>query len=619
MKGESAIISLVMKIWTVLKTAYDNSVYLKLFDKFADWLGKLYKNSFLYGFFSQKKTDAKESGFVRLINAFMGLFHSMFHKTVRKIGAQSRRSIVMKNIAFILNYWYAISVKHYSIALAAFVGFRLIIKRFMSQMVGPYTVALLAVAALGIFIDVTLAELYEGSKLKKIVGLPELSGNVILRRRIKPHKAVTVALVIGSIAGIVTVVAEGWLIIGGFIALAFLIAKPMLGVCLIAAGFPFIPTMGVVALGLYLLFVLFIKYLYGENKIIKIDTFDIGILAMCAVLAYGVANSFAPADSILPVAVYMVFVSSFFVIRRMLGEKDFFKNILNLIILASVAVSLYGLYQKVTGQDATTWQDTDMFEEMGGRIFSTFGNPNVFGEYLLIVMPITFAFVLTNKEAKMKTLYFIAFALQAICMVLTYSRGCWIGIALAMGLMLIFTRRKISSLFIFAVFLLPFVMPETVIQRIMSIGDVSDSSTSYRVFIWQGTLKLLKDFWYSGVGIGEGAFAMVYPHYSLNGIVAPHSHNLYLHVLSETGIIGFAVVITLVVLFYKYISSAALKNEKYKTLAVALGCSMIGYLAQGMFDNVWYNYRIYFFFFVVLALGATLHDVSAKEAGNDKA
>ena len=41
---------------------------------------------------------------------------------------------------------------------------------------------------------------------------------------------------------------------------------------------------------------------------------------------------------------------------------------------------------------------------------------------------------------------------------------------------------------------------------------------------------------------------------------------------------------------------------------------MIGYLAQGMFDNVWYNYRIYFFFFVLLALGAALKDASGKEA-----
>ena len=198
-------------------------------------------------------------------------------------------------------------------------------------------------------------------------------------------------------------------------------------------------------------------------------------------------------------------------------------------------------------------------------------------------------------------------------MILTYSRGCWIGIALAMGIMIVFLRRKLTSLLVFAVLLAPLFIPETIMQRLLSIGNVADTSTSYRVYIWQGTMRMLEDFWYSGVGIGESAFGMVYPSYSLNAVSAPHAHNLYLHILSETGIIGILAVATLLIIFYKYVSSAAIKNKDNKITAVSLGCAMIGYLAQGMFDNVWYNYRIYFFFFVVLALGAALRDVSTKE------
>ena len=198
-------------------------------------------------------------------------------------------------------------------------------------------------------------------------------------------------------------------------------------------------------------------------------------------------------------------------------------------------------------------------------------------------------------------------------MILTYSRGCWIGIALAMGLMIVFTRRKLTSLLVFAVLLAPLFIPETIMHRLLSIGNVTDTSTSYRVYIWQGTIRMLKDFWYCGVGIGEAAFGNVYPSYSLNAVSAPHAHNLYLHILSETGIIGITAVASLLILFYKYISSSAIKNQENKITAVSLGCAMAGYLAQGMFDNVWYNYRIYFFFFVVLAFGAALKDISARE------
>ena len=611
--SDSIIISALVRLWAYLKNAYENSVYYRIFTKICDWVGKIFRGSLLFGIFSNTRTDACESLTSKLANGFFGFFHRLFHKKVRNIGRESRKSIVVRNVNWFLNSWYAISIRYYSLTLMAFVGFRLILKRLLSQMVGPYTLILLAVAVIGIAIDVSLAGLYEGCRARRIIGLSDLPERVVLRKRVKPHKAVTVALATGSVAGILTVVPLGWLAIGAVCAMVLLVAKPIIGVCIIAATFPLLPTMGVVALGVYLLAVLFIKYLYDEENKINIDTFDVAIFVMCISLVYGVLNSYAVAGSVLPAAVYILFVASFYTIRRAAKEKDFLNTLLNLIVFVSAAVSLYGIYQKVTGQAETTWTDTEMFEEMGGRIYSTFGNPNVFGEYLLMVMPITFGLMLKTGSTNRKALYLGAFALQAVCMILTYSRGCWIGIALAMGLMIVFTRRKLTSLLVFALILAPLFIPETIMQRLLSIGNVTDTSTSYRVYIWQGTIRMLKDFWYCGVGIGEAAFGNVYPSYSLNAVSAPHAHNLYLHILSETGIIGISAVAALLILFYKYISSAAIKNKENKITAVSLGCAMIGYLAQGMFDNVWYNYRIYFFFFVVLALGAALKDVSAKE------
>ena len=605
--------SALVKLWAFIKSAYENSIYYKLFNKIADWAGGFYRRSLFFSIFTKLKPSGENSFTAKTINTFFGFFHRHFHDKVRRVGKVSGKSVIVKSVVYFLNSWHAISIRYYSLTLMAFVSFRLVIKRILSEMIGPYTIILVLLAAVGLLIDASFAGLYEGSKLRTLLGFSDLPENVKLKKRVKPHKAVTIALIIGSLFGILTVVPAGWLAIAGILGLALLIAKPVIGVGIIAACFPVLPTMGVVALGVYLIAALFIKYLYGEEKTINIDTFDIAILVMCGVIVYGIANSYAMAESVLPAAVYILFISSFYVIRRAARDKDFLDTLLNFIVLMSVAVSLYGIYQKVTGQAETTWTDTEMFEEMGGRIYSTFGNPNVFGEYLLIVMPITFGLMLKSFSVNRKVLYFGAFVLQGVCMILTYSRGCWIGIALAMALMILLTQRKLASLMVFAVLLAPLFIPETIMQRLLSIGNVADTSTSYRVYIWQGTLRMLKDFWHSGVGIGTEAFGNVYPAYSLNAVSAPHAHNLYLHILSETGIIGMATIAALLVLFYKYISTAAIKNKDSKIIAVALGCSMIGYLAQGMFDNVWYNYRIYFFFFVILALGAALKDVSAKE------
>lgn len=72
-----------------------------------------------------------------------------------------------------------------------------------------------------------------------------------------------------------------------------------------------------------------------------------------------------------------------------------------------------------------------------------------------------------------------------------------------------------------------FVLPDTVISRFTSIGNLEDTSTSYRVSIWMGTIAMLKDYWLCGIGPGTGAFNLVYPAYSYNAANAQHAHNLF--------------------------------------------------------------------------------------------
>ena len=344
--------------------------------------------------------------------------------------------------------------------------------------------------------------------------------------------------------------------------------------------------------------------------------FDLSVLLFLVAIVFGTMVSYNVSGSIKPALVYIVFVSTVFVIRRSVDSKKLLYIIVNSIITVAFFVSVYGLYQKITGQAATTWQDIDMFENISGRIYATFCNPNVFGEYLLITIPVTFASLVKTTNKNRKFMYFMSLALQLVCMILTYSRGCWIGIMLSMGLMLFMNGKKLLSVCILGIGLLPFIVPDAIIERLLSIGNTADSSTSYRVYIWQGTINMLKDFWVTGIGIGEQAFRSVYPIYSLNTIIAPHSHNLYLHVICEMGIVGVVAFVGIIINFFRNSASVSLKDKDLKPLMTALICAMLGYLVQGMFDNVWYNYRIYMFFFIIIALSAAAGTCIKKEKEN---
>ena len=118
------------------------------------------------------------------------------------------------------------------------------------------------------------------------------------------------------------------------------------------------------------------------------------------------------------------------------------------------------------------------------RVYSTLAHPNVLGEYLILVLPVAGIFMLRDKARNLsKWVYIAIFALLALCLVLTQSRGCWIGFVLSLVIFLTFYEGRWWAFIPVVVLLLPLIVPETVVDRVMSIGNMEDSSTAYRVYI----------------------------------------------------------------------------------------------------------------------------------------
>ena len=162
--------------------------------------------------------------------------------------------------------------------------------------------------------------------------------------------------------------------------------------------------------------------------------------------------------------------------------------------------------------------------------------------------------------------------------------------------------------------------PSAILSRISSVGNLEDTSTSYRVYIWKGTLRMLKDYWTTGIGVGQGAYDKIYPGYSYSTIVAPHAHNLYLVILSEMGFLGLFGFAALIIFLIKklYVAQSNAESRDIKLISLSLMTAMLGFLLQGMFDNVWYNYRVFLFFWMFVAFGSVVYNLYVKECRNDK-
>ncbi len=369
---------------------------------------------------------------------------------------------------------------------------------------------------------------------------------------------------------------------------------------------PFVPTFACLAL----VGIAFISYLIYRifvcNESIKVDSFAFMLCMLLLVFGICAITSLAPKASLKIYMVYLPFIAFVFLTIRALNTKDKISTAITVFVTAGLLVSLYGIYQQFFGDNlGHAWLDDEMFEDITVRVYSTLENPNVLGEYLLLVLPLCAGMMWSSKKLLSKLYFGGVFCVSALCMIFTQSRGCWLGLILAAAVFIVLVDKRFILLGIAALFVLPFVLPESIITRFTSIGNLSDSSSSYRMYIWLGTINMLKDFWLYGIGLGSDAYNQVYPFYSYSNIIAPHAHNLYLQIICETGIAGLLIFVLFIFITLKKIYLGYISDKKgmYGIICASVIAGLLGFLLQGMFDYVWYNYRVFLIFWIFIGIG----------------
>ena len=401
---------------------------------------------------------------------------------------------------------------------------------------------------------------------------------------------------------------------------------PEAGVVLGVFLLPFFPTMHLVVYTLYLTLCYGIKVLRGK-RLFSLSGLDAGVLLFALVLLFSGIFSASPSTSLPSAAVCLCFLCWYPIAVNLLRSGDWIRRAVRAVFLAGLLVALYGIAQYLFADVSRIWLDSELFSDIAGRAVSTFENPNVLGEYLLLCLPVSFSLFLDrSRSAWGRFFLLLGSACLLVCLILTWSRGAWLGLILSSALLCIIVSARMLLLLFPAACLLPwspYFLPATVVQRFLSIGNLTDTSTAYRIHIWEGVLRLLKDHWLAGIGIGVGAFREVYPAYSLAGIeAAPHSHSLYLQILTESGIFGLLLFLVLLVFYARCcISSVTLfPGIRDRIRSACMCCGVFAVLIQGMTDYVWYNYRIFLMFWFAVGLSvAYSRSVSRKSISQEKA
>jgi O-antigen ligase len=332
------------------------------------------------------------------------------------------------------------------------------------------------------------------------------------------------------------------------------------------------------------------------------------ILLYAAVYLAGTLFSVNVKGSLGPGLLTVAFILFALVLNNAITGKKQLDTLIFLMVLAATAVAAWGILQYLFGwgYQSQAWVDSDMFSSISFRVPSTLENPNMLGQYLILLIPVGGAELLSAKKWSWRIFYLCCCGIMCVCMILTFSRGAWLGLLLAGAVFFVLLNPRLILLAPFALAALYFVMPETVITRFTSIGNMGDQSTSYRVYIWMGVLAMLKDYWLCGIGPGTAAFNMVYPAYSYNAIVAPHAHNLFLQIVCDAGICALVVFLMVLFVYFRMMCGGLSREKDWKSrmYQLAFTSGVCGFLVQAMTDYSFYNYRVMFLFWAYLALGA---------------
>jgi len=271
---------------------------------------------------------------------------------------------------------------------------------------------------------------------------------------------------------------------------------------------------------------------------------------------------------------------------------------------AGVASALLGLLQFITGSGPPGFLLMGRFM----RAYGTFQQPNPFAAHLGLSLPFALAWALAGPAGKRERWLLLAAAgLMGLGVLASWSRGAWLGLAVAAGLMaaLMWKRVAVVALVLLLITSPLWVGPASssaLAQRALGMGggvegfnvaqvEPTDENWSVveRLAHWQASWRMFEDRPWLGVGFGN--YEVVYGAYSVPRWSDPlgHAHNYYLNVLAETGLVGLATYIALGVTVWVTLARAWWRRPRGQAgglLLAAIG--VLAYLSvHSIVDNLY--------------------------------
>jgi O-antigen ligase/Flp pilus assembly protein TadD len=248
-----------------------------------------------------------------------------------------------------------------------------------------------------------------------------------------------------------------------------------------------------------------------------------------------------------------------------------------------------------------------------GRALGPFGQPNRMGGYIVASIPVALALAFFAQDRALKTGLLLATFGLMFCLIVTYSRGAWIG--LGGGLLILaaafvrwpellprpaFLAASVAALAVPVLLLLPSILarvesrPSTAPAWNLPIDPEREGSGAMRRAIWSGAVDaaLRRPVIGNGIGTFREAFdraksPVMKQLEAEGGRTADQAHNHYLGLLAERGALGLAAFAVLTALLFGAAATAMASGTPAmgRVLVAGLAGSVGALLVHGLVDD----------------------------------
>jgi putative inorganic carbon (hco3(-)) transporter len=374
------------------------------------------------------------------------------------------------------------------------------------------------------------------------------------------------------------------------------------------------------------------------------------LLAFTAVVGASALLNAVPPHVALAGFLFTVEAIAFFYLARMVGftlRSATWGLAVLVVIMAGIAAS--AILQALLAPDILWFRAFSGSFGEGGRVTGFFGNPNSLGAMIGLVLPLP-AFAVTALRGRWRLIAAIVTFVMLLALLLSFSRGAWLGTLVALPLVAILADRRalVAVTLLGAAALLTasamprnllvetgteppvvegepvddpgFIFVGTTVDRVKAVGDSDDLRLRFLV---EG-LPIIADRPVLGAGPGRygGAAAVIFdsPVYEQYGtsLYGFHTvHDFWLHMAGEVGVVGALTFAGFLVAIGRRGLLAARRSAGIERALIA-GClgGMLAMSINTLTEMLLEGNSTAFPFWLVVALGAVIAErrVTAQES-----